>query len=74
MTISRASSRHGLQLTDLHSSPKSEDQVKSGLLLNVVVGKSTAILELFASEDKTLLIRRNSLLVLDLALYIIDGI
>jgi hypothetical protein len=48
--------------------------VKSGLLLNVVVGKSTAILELFASEDKTLLIRRNSLLVLDLALYIIDGI
>ena len=48
--------------------------MKSGLLLNVVIGKGPAILELLSSENEALLIRRDSLLVLDLGLYIIDGI
>jgi len=38
-------------------------------LLNVVVCESAAIFELFSSEDKTLLIRRNSFLILDLLLH-----
>ena len=38
--------------------------MKSALLLDVVVGESAAILELFSSEDETLLIWGNSLLVL----------
>ena len=45
---------------------KSEDQVKGGLLLNVVVRKSAAIFELLSSEDQTLLIGGNALLILDL--------
>jgi len=43
-------------------------------LLDVVVGKSTAILKLLSSEDKTLLIRRNTFLVLDLSLDVVNGI
>lgn len=37
--------------------------MKGGLLLDVVVRKSAAVLELLASEDQTLLVRGNSLLV-----------
>ena len=43
-------------------------------LLDVVVGQSAAILELLAGEDETLLVWGNSLLVLDLALHIVDGV
>jgi hypothetical protein len=42
--------------------------VKGRLLLDVVVRKGAAVLELLAGEDETLLIRGNSLLVLDLGL------
>lgn len=62
------------QLTDLHTTTKAENQVKGGLLLDIVVRESAAILKLLASEDQTLLIRGNSLLVLDLALDIVDGV
>ena len=48
--------------------------MESGLLLDVVVGQGTAILELLAGEDETLLIRRNSLLVLNLVLNIVDRV
>ena len=48
--------------------------MKGRLLLNVVVGQSAAILELLASEDKTLLVRGDALLVLDLGLHRLDGI
>lgn len=43
-------------------------------LLDVVVGQSSAILELFASKDQSLLVRGNTLLVLDLGLDIVDRI
>ena len=36
------------------------------LLLDVVVAERTAVLQLLTREDKTLLVRRNTLLVLDL--------
>jgi hypothetical protein len=62
------------QLTDLHTTTKAENQVKGGLLLDVVVGQGAAILKLLSSEDQTLLVRGNSLLVLDLALDIVNGI
>ena len=45
---------------------ESKHQVEGGLLLDVIVGKSTAIFELLAGEDQTLLIGGNALLVLDL--------
>lgn len=48
--------------------------MKSRLLLDIVIGKSATVLKLLAGEDQSLLIRRNTLLVLDLGLNIVDGI
>merc|ERR1719469_957082 len=45
---------------DLHTTAKTEDEMEGGLLLDVVIRKGTAILELLASEDETLLIRRDT--------------
>jgi len=59
---------------DLHTTSKSQDQVESRLLLNVVVRKGSAIFELLTSEDESLLIRRDTFLVLDLSLDILNGV
>ena len=53
---------------------ESEDEVKGGLLLDVVVGKGAAILELLAGEDESLLVWGDTLLVLDLGLDVVDGV
>jgi F0F1-type ATP synthase membrane subunit c/vacuolar-type H+-ATPase subunit K len=63
-----------LLLPLLSSSTKTEDQVQGGLLLDVVIGESTSIFQLLTSEDQTLLIRGDSLLVLDLGFDIVNGI
>jgi len=44
------------------------------LLLNVVVRKGAAILELLSGKDETLLVRRGTLLVLDLCLHVVNGV
>merc|ERR1712232_1023375 len=59
---------------DQHTSTETKDQMQGRLLLDVVVGKSTTILKLLSSKDKTLLIRRNSFLILDLGLNIVNGV
>jgi len=59
---------------DLHTSTKSQDQVKSRFLLNVVVRKGATILKLLSSEDESLLIRRNTFLVLDLGFHILNSV
>ena len=59
---------------DLHTSAKSEDQVKGRLLLNVVVGEGSAVFELLAGEDEALLVWGDALLVLDLSLDVLDGV
>ena len=59
---------------DLHATTEAEDKVEGGLLLDVVVSKGPAILQLLASKDEALLVRGNALLVLDLGLDIVDGI
>jgi hypothetical protein len=48
--------------------------MKSRFLLDVVIRQSATVLELLASEDQALLVRRDALLVLDLALDIVDGV
>jgi len=48
--------------------------VEGGLLLDVVVTQRATILELFASEDKTLLIWWDALFVLDFGLDVVDGV
>ena len=45
--------------------------MEGGLLLDVVVGKSAAVLELLAGEDKALLVGGDALLVLDLSVIIL---
>jgi hypothetical protein len=59
---------------NLHSTSESEDEVKSRLLLDVVVLKSAAIFELLTGEDKSLLIWGNTFFVLDLGLDGFDGV
>ena len=59
---------------DLHSTAQAQHKVQCRLLLDIVVGERTAILELLAGEDQALLVRRDALLVLDLGLDIVDGI
>ena len=48
--------------------------MEGGLLLDVIIRESATIFKLLAGEDQALLVRGNTLLVLDLGLNIIDGI
>merc|ERR1711950_28133 len=59
---------------DLHTSPESEHKMEGALLLDVVVGESSSVLQLLAGEDQPLLIWGDSLLVLDLGLDVLDGV
>jgi len=59
---------------DLHTTTKAENKVKGGLLLNVVISEGVTILKLLTGENETLLIRRDTFLVLDLGLHVIDRI
>jgi hypothetical protein len=63
-----------LLLSLLGTTTQAQHQVESRLLLDVVVAQGTAILKLLASEDETLLVRGNSLLVLDLGLGVVNGV
>jgi len=49
-----------LLLPLLTTTTKAEDEVKGGLLLDVVVRKGAAILKLLTSENEALLIRGDS--------------
>ena len=49
---------------DLHTTAETQHQVQRRLILDVVVGQSSAVLKLFAREDQALLVRRDALLVL----------
>merc|ERR1712047_154957 len=59
---------------DLHSSPQPQDQMQSRLLLNIVIAQGSAIFQLFSSEDQTLLIWRDSFLILDFGFDVFDGV
>ncbi len=59
---------------DLHTTTESKDQVESGLLLDVVVRKGSAVFELFTGKDESLLIWWDSFLVLDLGLDVLDRV
>jgi len=59
---------------DLHTSSQSENQVESGLLLDVVVRQGSAVFELLSSEDESLLVGWDAFLVLDLSLHVFNGV
>ncbi|KAL0097160.1 hypothetical protein J3Q64DRAFT_1711876 [Phycomyces blakesleeanus] len=48
--------------------------MESRFLLDVIVGEGATIFELLTSENQTLLIRRNTFLVLDLLLNVINAV
>ena len=48
--------------------------MQGGLLLNVVIRESATILQLLASENQALLIRGDTLLVLNLCFHVVDGV
>ena len=48
--------------------------MESGLLLDVVVTEGSAVFELLSGEDESLLIGRDTFLVLDLGLDVLDGV
>merc|ERR1712156_471741 len=57
---------------DLHTSSQSENEVKSALLLDVVIRKSSSVLELLSSEDQPLLVWGNAFLILNLGLHVLN--
>ena len=59
---------------NLETSSQSEDQMESGLLLDVVVGERSSVFELLSSENESLLVRRDAFLVLDFLLHVFDGV
>ena len=60
--------------TKLETAPESKDQVESRFLLDVVVTECPSVLELLSGKDESLLIRRNTFLVLDFGLHILNRI
>merc|ERR550525_1675725 len=61
-------------LWSLLSSPQSQHQMQRRLFLDIVVRQSPPILQLLAGKDQPLLLRRDSLLILNLGLHILNGI
>ena len=59
---------------NLHATTQTEDKVKSGFFLDVIVRKRATILKLLAGENQTLLIRRDALFILDFRLDIVNSI
>lgn len=55
-------------------SSQTQHQVQGGLFLNVIVGQCASIFQLFASENQTLLVRRDAFLVLNLGFDILNGV
>ena len=50
---------------DLHATAKSEHQMESGFFLDVVIAQCTSVFKLLTREDETLLIWRDSFLILN---------
>lgn len=63
-----------LLLSLLGTSTEPQHEMESGLLLDVVIGQGSTVLQLLTGKDETLLVRRNALLILNLCLDIVDGI
>lgn len=58
----------------VNTSSKSQHKVQGGLLLNIVITQSAAIFQLLSGENETLLIRGDTLFILDLGLHIVNSI
>merc|ERR1719248_527660 len=59
---------------DLHTTAQAQNQVQSRLFLDVVIRQSTAVLQLLASKNQTLLIGGNAFFILNFGLDIFDRV
>merc|ERR1712018_981817 len=59
---------------NLHTTTQTENKMEGRFFLDVVVTERTPIFKLLSGEDQTLLIGRDSFLILDLRLHILDGV
>ena len=66
----RKGSKRGVEDT----STKAEDKMEGWLLLDVVIGQGSAVLQLLAGEDQSLLIWGNSFLILNLLFDIVNRV
>ena len=62
------------QLHEQRSICRLHTKVKRALLLDVVIRERPTVLQLLPSEDEALLVRRDTLLVLDLRLHVINRV
>merc|ERR1719291_398591 len=58
----------------LHPAAEPQDEVEGALLLDVVIGEGSSVLQLLPREDEPLLVRGNTLLVLNLCFNVLDGV
>jgi hypothetical protein len=65
---------HRLGRTLGYAAAQAQHQVQRRLLLDIVVRERAPVLELLARKDEPLLVGRDALLVLDLALHHVDGV
>ena len=59
---------------DLHSTAQTHHQIKCQLFLDVGVGKSPAVFQLFSSKEQSLVIRKGAHLDLTLRFHIVYSI
>merc|ERR1719326_1732729 len=59
---------------DLHATPETKDKMQSGFFLDIVIRQCTAIFQLLTSKNKPLLVRWDTLLILNLGFYIVNRI
>ena len=75
LELSGEGSKGWLDLDGTHTTAsESKDQVEGGLLLDVVVGESSSILELLTGENESLLVWWDTLLVLNFGFNILDRV
>ena len=73
--LSGESGECGFDLDLSHTtSSKSEDEMESGLLLDVVVGEGSSVFKLLSGKDESLLIRWDSFFILNLSLDVFNGV
>merc|ERR1719277_2691828 len=53
---------------------QAQDEMKSGLLLDIVIAESAAIFELLSCEDETLLVRRDTFFILNFGLHVVNRV
>lgn len=56
----------------MHTATEAKHEVESGFFLDVIVGECSAVLELLAGENQSLLVWWDSLFILNLGFHVID--